>query len=112
MSSPCRVLIVDDLDDLRELLVIALGVDARFVVAGEAANGVDAIAKTRELRPDLVLLDLVMPEMSGLEALPHIRQAAPDADVVVLSTLESSRMGDVAIAGGACAYIEKSTSVI
>jgi DNA-binding NarL/FixJ family response regulator len=101
------ILIVDDHPLTREALA-ALLVQNGFDVAGQAADGETAVRQARELGPDLILLDLSMPGMNGLEALPQLRAAAPAAEVVVLtaSGTEENLLG--AIRGGAAGYLLKS----
>jgi CheY-like chemotaxis protein len=102
-----RILVVDDKPDIRRLLVTRLGLEPAFQVVGEAANGVEAIAGVRELAPEVVVLDLQMPVMSGEEAIPIIRSLEPRARIVVFSAyvgvqtqLEGSGRPDVEIAKG------------
>jgi DNA-binding NarL/FixJ family response regulator len=106
MSVP-TILIVDDHPLTREALA-ALLVQNGFDVAGQAADGETAVRQAGELGPDLILLDLSMPGMNGLEALPRLRAAAPAAEVVVLtaSGTEENLLG--AIRGGAAGYLLKS----
>jgi DNA-binding NarL/FixJ family response regulator len=101
------ILLVDDHPLTRSALAALLGQNG-FTVVGEAADGDAAIQKARELAPNLILLDLSMPGMSGLQALPRLREAAPDAEVVVLtaSGTEDNLLG--AIRGGAAGYLLKS----
>src|ERR687884_877994 len=101
------VLIVDDHPLTREALG-ALLAQHGFSVVGQAADGEEAIGLVRQLQPKLVLLDLSMPGLSGLEALPRLRDAAPDCEVVVLtaSGTEENLLG--AIRGGAAGYLLKS----
>lgn len=101
------VLIADDVEGIRRLLRIILTMTPEFVVAGEAANGKEAVRLVRELKPDIVLLDLSMPVMDGLESLPRIRYASPGSRVVVLSGFEEERLGQAARSLGAFTYIEK-----
>jgi len=102
-----RILIVDDHPLTRDALAGLLAHNG-FDVVGQAGSGEEAIARARELRPDLVLLDLSMPGMDGLTALPKLRDAAPDAEIVVLtaSEEESNLLG--AIRAGAAGYLLKS----
>lgn len=102
-----RVVIADDVAHLRTLLRIVLERSRRFEVVAEAGNGQQAIEATREHRPDLTLLDLSMPVMDGLEALPVIRQAVPSTAVVVLSGFDAERMEGRALEAGAAAYLVK-----
>ena len=102
-----RILIVDDHPLTRDALAGLLAHNG-FDVVGQAGSGEEAIARARELRPDLVLLDLSMPGMDGLTALPKLRDAAPDAEIVVLtaSEEESNLLGE--IRAGAAGYLLKS----
>lgn len=106
-----RVLVVDDSEDVRFLLTVQLAGMAGVEVVGEAADGEDAVRLATELRPDLVLLDLAMPRMDGLQALPLIREAVPGVRVVVLSGFEGSVMADRAVEAGASRYVEKGTAL-
>ena len=106
-SGRARVLVVDDKSDIRRLLVTRLGLDPDLEVVGEAANGVEAIARVRELAPEVVVLDLQMPVMSGEEVIPIVRSVEPRARIVVFSAyvgvqsqLEGSGRPDVEIAKG------------
>jgi PAS domain S-box-containing protein len=102
-----RVLLVDDNDDIRRLLRTKLARSNQYEVVGEAADGQEAIDRVAELRPDVVLLDLAMPVMDGLEALPHIRARVPEARVIVLSGFDQATMAQRALAAGAVRYVEK-----
>lgn len=107
MMDRLRVLLVDDMVELRAMIRLTLERSKRFVVVGEAGDGRAAIELASEHQPDLVLLDVSMPVMDGLEALPHLRAAAPAACVVMLSGFSEVRLGADAAAGGAAAYLEK-----
>ena len=105
-SRPVRVVIIDDTYDLRELLRLALtrgGMD----VVGEAGDGLAGIEAVRSERPDVVLLDLSMPVMDGLEALPSIRQLVPEAKIIVLSAFGATQLSERALASGADGYLQK-----
>ncbi len=109
-SRPVRVVIVDDTYDLRELLRIALTRGGMEVV-GEAGDGLAGIETVRAERPDLVLLDLSMPVMDGLEALPSIRRVVPAAKIIVLSGFGATQMSERALATGADGYLQKGMSL-
>jgi DNA-binding NarL/FixJ family response regulator len=101
------VLIVDDHPLTREALS-ALLIQHGFSVVGEAADGEQAIGLARRLQPNLVLLDLSMPGLPGLEALPRLREAAPQCEVVVLTASGTEENLLSAIRGGAAGYLLKS----
>ncbi len=107
LQRPFQTLLVDDVEELRLLIRLALEASGRFIVTGEAENGREGIDSAEHLQPDLVLLDLAMPEMDGLEALPDIIAAAPGAKVVILSGFEETRMAEAAKGRGAVEYFEK-----
>ena len=102
-----RILLVDDHPLTRSALAGLLQQHG-FEIAGEAADGEEAIARAREIQPDLVLLDLSMPGLDGLSALPRLREAAPSCEVVVLTASgeEENLLG--AIRAGAAGYLLKS----
>jgi YesN/AraC family two-component response regulator len=112
MTQGMSVLIVDDSEDLRELLsmVIERHPDGWRVVA-TAAEGEEGIQEARTVQPDLVLLDIAMPVMDGMQALPRIKEAAPNAVVVMLSGYPFSTAGQGALNAGADGYLEKSDLV-
>jgi DNA-binding NarL/FixJ family response regulator len=102
-----RVLIVDDHPLTREALAGLLSANG-FDVVGQASGGAEAIELAAALLPGLVVLDLTMPEMDGLEALPQLREAAPDAAIVVLTASEDDTNLLSAIRGGAAGDLLKS----
>src|SRR5438045_2953374 len=102
-----RVVVADDFADIRHLMRLTLERSGRFQIVGEAVNGAEAITLAQELEPDLLLLDLSMPVLSGLEALPRIREASPATKVVVLSGLDRAQMEPEALEGGPAGYLEK-----
>jgi DNA-binding NarL/FixJ family response regulator len=94
---------------MRELLGILIGrAGAGFELAGEAENGWAAVEMAERVRPDVVLLDAAMPVMDGLEALPLIRERAPQANVIMLSAFPGETMRQAALDAGAVGYLEKS----
>jgi DNA-binding NarL/FixJ family response regulator len=101
-----RILIVDDHPLTRDALATLLGQNG-FDVVGQAGDGIEAIESARQLQPDLVLLDLSMPELDGLGALPRVREAAPECEVVVLTASGTEENLLSAIRGGAAGYLLK-----
>lgn len=103
------VLLVDDHSVVRQGLRMFLGLDPELEVVGEARNGREAVNLARTLQPDIVLMDLLMPEMDGLEATTVIRQELPDTEVLALtSVLEDDKVYG-AIRAGAIGYLLKDT---
>jgi DNA-binding NarL/FixJ family response regulator len=110
-SRPISVYLVDDVPELRELVRLGLEEDPDFEIAGEAGDGrsgIDGIAATE---PDAALVDLSMPDMDGLQAIPEIRERHPDLAIIVLSGFSADRMGEIVLDRGADAYIEKGTPI-
>jgi len=108
---PPRVLIVDDAEDIRMLLRLKLAHQGEYDVVGEAGDGIDAVEQARALQPNLVLLDMAMPRMDGLQALPLIREAVPDVRVIVLSGFNQATLEQEALAAGADRYVVKGGSM-
>jgi len=106
-DQPARVVIIDDTPDLRHLLTLMLSRYDGITVVGEAADGLEGIERVQEQHPDAVVLDLSMPGMDGLAALPHIKAAEPDCQVVVLSGFDAGPMRSQVLDAGASAYIQK-----
>ena len=103
---PTRVLIVDDHPLTRDALA-ALLTQHEFSIVGEAGDGEHAIEMARQLQPDLILLDLSMPGIGGLEALPLLREAAPDCEVVMLTASVAEENLLASIRAGAAGYLLK-----
>ena len=104
-SAPLRIMVIEDDDLLRELVRLNLERRGRFTVVGEAEDGATGIRLAGELAPDVILLDLLMPAMSGFEALPILRKAAPTSRIIVLSMLWG--VGQKVIDKGADAFVDK-----
>jgi DNA-binding NarL/FixJ family response regulator len=109
--APISVFLVDDVPELRELIRIGMQDDPGFEVVGEAGDGRSALEGIAETRPAAVLLDLSMPDMNGLEAIPEIRDGDPDVAIIVLSGFSAERMGPTSLERGADGYIEKGTPI-
>jgi len=102
-----RIVVVDDNDDVRGLLREQIEAIGEYAVVGEAGDGEEAVRVVHSLQPDVVLLDLSMPRMDGLEALPLILEAVPDVQVIVLSGFAQSSVAEKVLAAGAARYVEK-----
>ena len=109
--APIRVLVCDDVAAFRALMRYTLQEDPGIEVVGEAADGMAAIAAAERLQPDVILLDLTMPILDGIDAIPTLLERAPDTRVVALSGWGAERMGDAAREQGAVAYVEKTDDV-
>lgn len=104
--SNCRVFLCDDTAEYRALVRYVLEREGAEIV-GEGGNGQECVDRVAEAHPDLVLLDVKMPVMGGIEALPRIRERAPEADVIVLSTAWAERVENDSLRLGAKAFVEK-----
>jgi DNA-binding NarL/FixJ family response regulator len=104
-----RVVIVDDDPDARDFIRMGLEVGG-FAVVGEGGDGASAVQAVHDGKPDLVLLDLHMPDIGGLELLPRLREAHRPARFVVVSAIGATHMVEAAIEAGAVGFIEKGVS--
>lgn len=104
-----RVLLVDDQGLFREALATLLGLHSQLEIVGEAADGEAGVALAQTLRPDVVLMDLRMPGMSGVEATRRLRSLVPEARVLVLTTFEDDDEVLAAIEAGAAGYMLKAS---
>jgi len=105
------IVVVDDASEVRLLIKTRLRLSGAFRVVGEGGEGADAVALAEEHRPDLMLLDVSMPGMDGLEALPRVQAVSPTTRIVLFSGFEEQGLAERAVSLGAAAFIEKSVSV-
>jgi DNA-binding NarL/FixJ family response regulator len=102
-----RVLIVDDHAVVRSGLRLLLDAEADIEPVGEAGNAQEAVFQARALKPDVILLDVVMPDRTGLDVLPQLKHESPDVKVLILSMQDEPRYVREAFAGGASGYVLK-----
>jgi DNA-binding NarL/FixJ family response regulator len=102
-----RVLLVDDQSIVRRGLRVRFRLEPDLQVVGEASTGTEAISRARELTPDVVLMDLEMPEMDGIAATTALRRMVPQSAVVILSIHDDALIRRQAQAAGAVAFVEK-----
>jgi DNA-binding NarL/FixJ family response regulator len=110
-KEPISVYLVDDVPELRELIRYGLEEDPGFEIVGEAGDGRTAIEGIAQTRPAAVLLDLSMPDMDGLQAIPQIREDDPEVAIIVLSGFSADRMSGRVLERGADGYVEKGTPI-
>jgi DNA-binding NarL/FixJ family response regulator len=104
---PIRVFLCDDVPAMRIVLRAVLEEEGDLEVVGEAGDGEEAVTEIARLKPDVVVLDLSMPRLDGLEAIPRIHEVAPAARIVVFSGYAADRMEPLALAVNASRYVEK-----
>ncbi len=109
-NAPIRVLLADDHDVVRQGFRLVLQTQHDLEVVGEASNGREAIERARRLRPNLVLMDVDMPVMDGLEAARALRDRRPALPVIILSAYEDPALKNEAAAANAYAYLVKGCS--
>jgi len=102
-----KILIVDDHPVVREGIGAMLKREPDFKIVGEASNGLEAVEQARELSPDVILMDLRMPEMDGVEAITKIKEAKPEVKFIILTTFSDDEYIFKGIAAGARAYLLK-----
>jgi DNA-binding NarL/FixJ family response regulator len=103
-----KILMVDDHPLLREGIAAVIQGEADMLIVGEASNGREAIVMFRSQRPDVTLMDLQMPDLSGIDAIATLRQEYPQARIIVLTTYEGDSLARRALKAGAAGYILKS----
>jgi DNA-binding NarL/FixJ family response regulator len=106
-ARPLRILIADDHEIVREGLRMLLSEERELELIGEAVNGAEALARAADLRPDVILMDLMMPDMDGIEATRRLRQVCPATQVLILTSFADEQKVREAIQAGAIGYLLK-----
>jgi DNA-binding NarL/FixJ family response regulator len=106
-TEPFRVFLCDDVAEIRLLMRYALEEEPDLHICGEAADGLEGVRGIAATQPDVVLLDLSMPGLDGLEVIGRVRDVAPQSGIIVFSGFAAERMSVVALALGADRYLEK-----
>jgi DNA-binding NarL/FixJ family response regulator len=107
-----RVLVVDDHALFAEALMLTLGIDERIEVVGYAADGQEAVSLAEALQPDVVLMDLHMPNMDGIEATRLVREVSPHSWVIMVTAARSAEVASHALVAGASRYLTKDTPAL
>jgi two-component system, NarL family, response regulator LiaR len=110
MKKPIRLLIADDHNIVRKGIKVLLATEKDMQVVGEAENGVEAVEKAAALKPDVILMDLVMPELDGIEATRRITAQEPGARILVLTSFAADDKVFPAVKAGALGYLMKDSS--
>lgn len=111
MSEKIKILIADDQKLIREGLKVLLEMDDKFIVIGEASNGQEAVDLYIKLRPDIVLMDIQMPVINGVEAIKKILELNKEAKIIILTTFDDDEYVYEGLKSGALGYILKDTSI-
>jgi DNA-binding NarL/FixJ family response regulator len=107
-KSSIRVLVVDDYEPWRRCFSTMLGKEQRLQVIGEASDGLEAVQRAQELQPDLILLDIGLPTLNGVEAARRIREVSPASKILFVSENHSAGIAEEALSMGAGGYVVKS----
>ena len=111
-SSTVRVLVVDDFEPFRRFVCSTLGQKPELQIVGEASDGLEAVQKAQDLQPDLIVLDISLPVLNGIEAARRIRKSAPESKIVFLSQESSADVVREAFSLGALGYVVKAHAAI
>jgi DNA-binding NarL/FixJ family response regulator len=108
MTRTMRILIVDDFEPWRSFVASLLQKNPEWQIICEVSNGLEAVQKAKESQPDLIVLDIGLPKLNGIEAAPSIRRVAPESKILFLSANRSSEVAAAALNAGGNGYVVKS----
>ncbi|HEY2169822.1 MAG TPA: response regulator, partial [Candidatus Angelobacter sp.] len=107
-KSPIRILVVEDFEPFRAFVTSALAQQPELQIVGELSDGLEAVGRAAELRPDLILLDIGLPSLNGIAAARRIREHSPQTKILFVSGDQSSDIVEQALSSGAAGYLVKS----
>lgn len=107
-----RTMIVDDHTLVRQGMRLLLGQDPELELVGEACNGIEAVEKAEQLKPDVVLMDLLMPEMDGITAIQELKKRMPEIEIIALTSVLEDASVVAAVKAGAVGYLLKDTQAL
>jgi DNA-binding NarL/FixJ family response regulator len=105
--APNRIMVVDDFKDWRLKVCSILEQSRELLVVGEASDGAEAVRKAQELQPDLIVLDIGLPKLNGIEAAPRMSEVSPGSKIIFLSQDNDADAIQAALSSGACGYVHK-----